>query len=71
MTAHRQLKLVREGLYVAEVEVEVIEDEEGWAPYLSLEEMEKLENVRKALRVGEIEEAGKFGRVFRLMPVAV
>jgi len=71
MTAHRQIKLVREGQYVAEVEIELIEGEEGWSPYLSLQDAEKLDAVRKALRTGEIDKAGKSARVFRLMPVAV
>lgn len=71
MTTHRQTKLVREGQYVAEVEVELIEDGEGWSPYLSLEDVERLDTVRKALRVGDIETAGRSARVFRLMPVAV
>jgi hypothetical protein len=71
MTTHRQIKLVREGQYVAEVEVELIEDGEGWSPYLSLEDAEKLDAVRKDLRAGEIEKAGRSAKVFRLMPVAV
>jgi hypothetical protein len=71
MTTRRQIKLVREGQYVAEVEVELIDDKEGWAPYLSLEDVERLDSVRKALRAEEIEKAGRFAKVFRLMPVAV
>ena len=51
----RQIKLVREGEYVAEVEVELIEEGEGWEPYLSLEDAEKLDVARKALQTGEIE----------------
>jgi hypothetical protein len=38
MTSRRQTKLVHEGEYVAEVEVELLDLEEGWAPYLSLED---------------------------------
>lgn len=34
----RKTKYVHEGRYVAEVSVEVIEDENGWAPYLSVED---------------------------------
>ncbi len=71
MTTHRQVKLVREGQYVAEVEIELIESEEGWAPYLSLEDAEKLDAVRRALRSGEVDKAGKSAKVFRLLPVAV
>jgi hypothetical protein len=71
MTSRRQIKLVREGQFAAEVEVELIEDKEGWAPYLSLEDVEKMDAVRKALRAGEVDKAGRLAKVFRLMPVAV
>ena len=47
-------KLVHEGEYAAEVEVEPIETEEGWSPYLSLVDAEKLDRVRVALRRGDI-----------------
>ena len=71
MTTRRKTKLVREGQYIAEVEVELIEEDEGWAPYLSLEDAEKLDTVREALRLGDTEKAGKLAKVFRLMPIAV
>lgn len=71
MIIRRQTKLVREGQYLAEVEVGLIEADEDWAPYLSMEEAEKLDRVRQALRLGEIEKASQLGRVFRLTPVAV
>lgn len=71
MTTRRQTQLVREGQYLAEIEVELIEADEGWAPYLSLGEAEKLDRVRQALRFGEIEKASQLGRVFRLSPIPV
>jgi hypothetical protein len=64
-------KLVHEGLYVAEVEVELIETDEGWSPYLSVEDAYKLDDVRAALRRGDIESAARLSRVFSLTPVAV
>lgn len=36
MTTKRYTKIVREGDYVAEVEVELIYTDEGWSPCLSL-----------------------------------
>ena len=73
MTTRRQTKLVREGQYVAEVEVEVelTDGAEGWAPYLSLDDARRLDAVREALRIGDIETASQHAKVFRLMPVAV
>lgn len=69
MTTRKQVKLVQEGEYMAEVEVEIIESEEGWAPYLSLQDVHKLDAVREALRDGNLAAAMKAARVFRLTPV--
>jgi hypothetical protein len=71
MTSTRQrTKLIREGKYAAEVSVELIEDDTAWSPYLSPEQVHKLDNVRLALRRGDIAEAAKHGRVYELMPIA-
>jgi len=67
----RRSKLVRVGAYVAEVEVELIYTDAGWAPYLSLSDALKLDEVRELLRQGEIEFATRLARVFELTPVAV
>jgi hypothetical protein len=53
------------------VDVELILAPEEWAPYLSLEDAYKLDEVREALRNGDIEAAARHGRVFSLTPVAV
>jgi hypothetical protein len=63
-------RLLREGNHVAEVDVELILTDEGWSPYLSLEDAYKLDDVRQALRRGDIESASRLGRVYRLTPVA-
>lgn len=62
-------KLLHEGKYVAEVNVELIEADEGWAPYLSLEDAYKLDDVREALRRGDVKSATRYARVFTLTPV--
>ena len=67
-------RLVREGEWAAEVQVRLIEDvdkQQGWAPYLSLEDAYKLDDVREALRDGDIELASRLAEnVYRLTPVA-
>ena len=50
---------VHEGKYVAEVPVELIQEEGGWSPYFSLDDARKLEAARLALRAGDIAEAAK------------
>lgn len=62
----RHVKLVHEGQYAAEVEVELIYDDQGWSPYLSIEDAYKLDDVRDALRRGDVEAAAKLARVYRL-----
>jgi hypothetical protein len=69
MTKRRHTKLVREGGYVAEVETELVETGTGWSPYLSLEDAYKLDDVRDALRRGDLERAGRLARVFTLTPI--
>ena len=63
-------KLVHEGEYVAEVEVEYIYTDEEWSPYLALQDARKLDAVRDALRRVDIESASKLARVFKLIEVA-
>lgn len=65
-----QTKLIHEGKYVAEVEVELIETNEGWSPYLSLDDAYKLDDVRDALRRGDLPGAMEKARVYELTPVS-
>ena len=69
-TKRNATKLVHEGEYVAKVDVELIYTDEGWSPYLSLEDAQKLDDVREALRNGDIKTASKLARVFSLTPLA-
>ena len=69
MNARRHTKFVREGSYAAEVDVELIEEGNGWSPYLSLDDARKLDDVREALRRGDIQAASRLARVFSLTPV--
>jgi hypothetical protein len=71
MTSRHQTKLVREGQFIAEVEVELIEENEGWAPYLSLEDARRLDSVREACEAVTSRRRARQARVFRSMPVAV
>jgi hypothetical protein len=67
----RQSKeFIHEGKYAAEVPVELIEDDTAWSPYLSPEDVHKLDTVRLALKRGDLAEAAKYGRVYELTPVA-
>jgi hypothetical protein len=70
MKQRKKSKYVHEGQYVAEVEVTLVEDDTGWSPYLSVEDAYKLDDVRDALRRGDLESAAKYGRIYELRPVA-
>lgn len=71
MTSKRKTKFIHESGYVAEVEVEVIKDDTYWSPCLSLEDTQRLDQVREALRSGDLKAAARLGRVYTLNPVAV
>jgi hypothetical protein len=69
MNKKRYTKLIHEGKYVAEVEVELVETNQSWSPYLSLEDAYKLDEVREALRRGDLQSAMQKSRVYELTPV--
>ena len=64
-------KLVHEGQYIAEVDVELIETADEWSPYISLEDAYKLDEVRESLRQGNVKAASRHGKVYTLTPVAM
>jgi hypothetical protein len=70
MTTRKRTKIVHEGMYIAEVDVEILEDETGWSPYLSLDDAYKLDDVREALRRGDIAAASRSSRVYSLTLVS-
>ena len=71
MKKRRHKKLIHEGQYVAEVDIELIDTDEGWSPYLSLDDAQKLDDVRNALRRGDIKSAARLSRLYTLTAVAI
>lgn len=72
MSRRSTKRLVREGEFVAEVQVDLVETEGGWTPYLSLEDAYKLDDVRDALRAWDVRRASQLAdRVYRLTPIQV
>ena len=70
MSTKSTKRLVREGDFVAEVDVNLVEAEGGWTPYLSLEDAYRLDDVRDALRAGDVKRASQLAnRVYRLTPL--
>jgi hypothetical protein len=67
MTTTKHTKLLHEGDYVAEVEIELSEMPEAWEPYMSVEDAQRLDAVRKALKEGDVKAAGRMGKVYRLV----
>jgi hypothetical protein len=63
-------KIVHEGNYVALVEVELTYTDEGWSPYLSLDDAYRLDDVREVLKRGDLKTASKLGHIYKLTRVA-
>ncbi len=71
MKKQPRTKLIHEGGYLAEVNVELLVTDNEWSPYLSVEDAYKLDDVREALKNGDIATAAQYGRVFSLTPIAI
>jgi len=71
MRKRHRTKLVHEGQYIAEVNVELIETADEWSPCISLEDAYKLDDVREALRQGNVKVASQHSKVYILTPVAM
>ncbi len=69
MKTKKQTKIIHEGKYMAEIEVDITYNDDPWSPYLSLEDAEKLDRVRLALRQNDIKTAAKFGCIYHLTPL--
>ena len=71
MNKQPHTKLIHEGHYAAEVDIEWLESDTGWSPYLSVADAQKLDAVREALRQGDLKRASQLARVFTLTPLTV
>lgn len=71
MTHRHTTKLIQEGDFVAEVDIDLIVTDDEWSPYLSLEDAYRLDDVRQALRRGDLKTAAKLARLYKLTPIAV
>ncbi len=70
MYNRKHVKFVHEGKYVAEVEIEIIDNENGWSPYINLNDAPKLDTIRELLRNDKISQAKKYAKVYIMKPVA-
>ena len=71
MKKQQRKKLIHEGQYLAEVNVELLVTDDEWSPYLTVEDAYKLDDVREALKKGDTATAARYGRVFSLTPIAI
>jgi hypothetical protein len=69
MSAKTTIEFVCEGHYIAEVDVQLIESLREWSPYYSLDDAQKLDAVRLALRHGDLDRARQLARVYEAPPV--
>lgn len=70
MKTRQRTKPVLEGKYAAQVEVQIVENDTEWSPYLSVEDAGRLDDVRTALRREDVAAAARLGRIFTLESVS-
>jgi len=64
-------KMIHEGDYMVEIQVELTYTDHDWSPYLSLAEAQKLDNLRLALRHNDLKTAASLAHIYQLSPVMV
>jgi len=68
--SRKAVRFVHADRYAAEVEVDLIPDDDAWGPYISKDDALKLDRVRTALKRGDVAEASREARVYELLPVS-
>ncbi len=71
LSQRKQTKYLHEGAYVAEVEIELTDSDTGWSPTMSLETAYKLDDIREALRHGDLATAAKYASICEMKKVAI
>jgi hypothetical protein len=71
MNTKTQTKLIRQGNYIAEIDITLTYTDSDWSPYLSLQEAQKLDHLRQALQQDDLQAAGQLARIYQLTPIAV
>ncbi len=71
MIRRKKTKYIHEGRYMAEVEVELVIHENEWSPYLTLEDAYKIDDVREALKRGDLITAVKNAIIYELHPITI
>ncbi|NEO87923.1 MAG: hypothetical protein F6J87_27245 [Spirulina sp. SIO3F2] len=71
MNTKTQTKVIRQGDYVAEIQITLTYADHDWAPYLDLAEAQKLDRLRQALQNQDLQTAAQLGHIYHLTPVAI
>jgi hypothetical protein len=69
MRRRRMKKYIHVKEYAAEVEVDLLYNEDEWSPYLSVRDASKLDEVRLALQKEEIQHAARLANIYHLTPI--
>jgi len=70
MRRKRITKYIHVKGYAAEVEVDLLYNEDEWSPYLSVQDATKLDEVRQALQRDEIQKAAHLASIYHLTPIS-
>lgn len=68
-TKKQHIRYIHEGDFAAEVLIHLESPHSAWGPYISPDDVRKMERVRKALREGDFPTASKLAKVYRLVAV--
>jgi len=71
MAIKKKTKFIHTDRYVAEVDVELEDVNQDWAPYLSVEDARKLDYVKECLENNNLKPISDIARIFEKKPVEI
>ena len=71
MTTLTKIKRIYVGDVMAEIQVSMIEEPEAWGPHISPCELDRIDQLRRTLKAGDLKSAAKLAKLYSITPLAV
>lgn len=71
MGTFTKTKRIYVGDVMAEIEVEMADEPEAWGPHIDPSELDRIDELRRALKTGDLKAASRLGKLYSVKPLAV
>lgn len=71
MATFTKTKRIYVGNIMAEIEVSMTDEPEAWGPHIRPEELDRIDQVRRDLKSGNLKSAARQAKLYSVVPLAV